>query len=338
MSRRTAAACSTARRDCGASTPATAVRRSSKRSAPSRRARLPPARSRWGTRRRSSAPRASSTIAPPGFDHVFFTNSGSESVDTALKIAIAYHRAQGQRIEDAPHRPRARLSRRQLRRHLGRRHRRQPQAVRRAGAAASITCATRTTSHATLSAAASRSTAPNSPTIWSGSWRCTTPRPSPRSSSSRWPARPACWCRRRAICSGSRRSATKHDILLIFDEVITASAASARRSRPTISASMPDLITIAKGITNGAVPMGAVFVQSKDARGVHDRPRGGDRVLPRLHVLGAPAGVRGVHRDARHAAGGGAADACGGARALLATKPCIRSKGCRTSSTSATSD
>src|SRR5215813_2803247 len=34
-------------------------------------------------------------IAPPGFDHVFFTNSGSESVETALKIALAYHRAKG---------------------------------------------------------------------------------------------------------------------------------------------------------------------------------------------------------------------------------------------------
>src|SRR5215469_3594389 len=31
-------------------------------------------------------------IAPAGLDHVFSTNSGSESVDTALKIALAYHR------------------------------------------------------------------------------------------------------------------------------------------------------------------------------------------------------------------------------------------------------
>jgi beta-alanine--pyruvate transaminase len=34
-------------------------------------------------------------IAPTGLDRIFFTNSGSESVDTALKIAIAYHRARG---------------------------------------------------------------------------------------------------------------------------------------------------------------------------------------------------------------------------------------------------
>ncbi|MEJ2816068.1 aspartate aminotransferase family protein [Caulobacter sp. CCG-8] len=34
-------------------------------------------------------------ITPPGLDRIFFTGSGSESVDTALKIALAYHRARG---------------------------------------------------------------------------------------------------------------------------------------------------------------------------------------------------------------------------------------------------
>jgi len=34
-------------------------------------------------------------IAPDNMAHVFYTNSGSEAVDTALKIALAYHRARG---------------------------------------------------------------------------------------------------------------------------------------------------------------------------------------------------------------------------------------------------
>ncbi|MDP1069078.1 aminotransferase class III-fold pyridoxal phosphate-dependent enzyme, partial [Klebsiella pneumoniae] len=34
--------------------------------------------------------------APAGLNRVFFTNSGSESVETALKMAIAYHRVRGE--------------------------------------------------------------------------------------------------------------------------------------------------------------------------------------------------------------------------------------------------
>jgi len=38
-------------------------------------------------------------LTPKGLDHVFFCNSGSEAVDTAMKIALAYHlaRKEGQR-------------------------------------------------------------------------------------------------------------------------------------------------------------------------------------------------------------------------------------------------
>ncbi len=70
-----------------------------------------------------------SAIAPGGpdakLDRVFFTNSGSESVDTALKIAIAYQRAIGGGTRTMVG-PRKGLSRRWFRRHFRRRPRQQP--------------------------------------------------------------------------------------------------------------------------------------------------------------------------------------------------------------------
>src|SRR5690606_39442856 len=43
--------------------------------------------------------RAASSVAalmPAGMDRIFFTNSGSDSVDTALKFALVYHRGRGE--------------------------------------------------------------------------------------------------------------------------------------------------------------------------------------------------------------------------------------------------
>ncbi|MCB8876294.1 aspartate aminotransferase family protein [Acidisoma silvae] len=56
-----------------------------------------------------------------------------------------------------------------------------------------------------------------------------------------------------------RAIATKHGILLIFDEVITGFGRLGTPFATDFFGVVPDLITTAKGITNGSLPMGAVF-------------------------------------------------------------------------------
>jgi beta-alanine--pyruvate transaminase len=60
--------------------------------------------------------------------------------------------------------------------------------------------------------------------------------------------------------------ARKHGILLIFDEVITGFGRLGTPFAVDYFGVVPDLVTAAKGLTNGAIPMGAVFV----SRTVHD--------------------------------------------------------------------
>ena len=57
-----------------------------------------------------------------------------------------------------------------------------------------------------------------------------------------------------------RELCTKHGILLIFDEVITGFGRAGARSGAEAFGVTPDIITMAKAITNGAQPMGAVAV------------------------------------------------------------------------------
>jgi len=63
-----------------------------------------------------------------------------------------------------------------------------------------------------------------------------------------------------------REICTRHGILLIFDEVITGFGRLGAPFATDFFGVVPDLVTTAKGITNGTVPMGAVFAR----RAVHD--------------------------------------------------------------------
>ncbi|MEI8635153.1 aminotransferase class III-fold pyridoxal phosphate-dependent enzyme [Vibrio sp. PP-XX7] len=58
--------------------------------------------------------------------------------------------------------------------------------------------------------------------------------------------------RLKAICN-------QHDILLIFDEVITGFGRAGRYFAAQAFDTTPDMICVAKQITNGAVPLGAVL-------------------------------------------------------------------------------
>ena len=63
-----------------------------------------------------------------------------------------------------------------------------------------------------------------------------------------------------------REICTKHGILLIFDEVITAFGRLGSSFAAEHFGVMPDIITCAKGLTNGVIPMGAVLVREE----IHD--------------------------------------------------------------------
>ena len=58
-----------------------------------------------------------------------------------------------------------------------------------------------------------------------------------------------------------RELCTKHDILLIFDEVVTAFGRMGKATGSEFFGVTPDIISCAKGITNATIPMGATIVQ-----------------------------------------------------------------------------
>ena len=205
-------------------------------------------------------------LAPGDLDHVFYANSGSEAVDTALKIALAYHRARGEgqrtvligrergyhgagfggmAVGGIPANRKAFGNMLGRVDHLGHTHYPQENAFSRGQPAWGAHLADELENRIVALHDASNIAAVIVEPM-AGSTGVLIP--------------PKGYLERlRSICD-------RHGILLIFDEVITGFG----RLGPCFAADafnvVPDMITIAKGLTNGTVPMGAVIV----GRGIYD--------------------------------------------------------------------
>jgi beta-alanine--pyruvate transaminase len=202
-------------------------------------------------------------MAPEGLDHVFFVNSGSEAADTALKIARAYFQKIGQG-------GRYRLIGRERGYHgttiagisvggIG--NNRKPYGPLLPGTDDHLPlpyeAKTMRFTRGEPQAGAKYANALEQLIALHGAETIAAVIVEPFAGSAGVFASPKDYLKRlRTICD-------KHGILLIFDEVITGfgrlgSAFAAERYGVT-----PDIINFAKGVTNGAVPMGGSIVSAK---------------------------------------------------------------------------
>jgi beta-alanine--pyruvate transaminase len=204
-------------------------------------------------------------LTPPGLNKVFYTNSGSESVETALKMAIAYHRVRGEG-------QRTRLIGRERGYH----------GVNFGGISVGGMAANRKMfgsmltgvdhirhTHDLARNAFSRGQPEYGAELADDLERLVALHDAstiaavivePVAGSTGVLLPPKGYLQRlREICD-------KHGILLIFDEVITGFGRVGAPFAATHFGVTPDLMTVAKGLTNGAVPMGAVFAKQH----IHD--------------------------------------------------------------------
>ena len=218
-------------------------------------------------------------LAPADLDHVFFCNSGSEAVDTALKIALAYHNVRGNGS-------RVRLIGRERGYH----------GVGFGGIAVGGIVANRKQFGALMAGVDHLSTTYNREkhafTVGEPEWGAHLADELDRlvalhdastiaaviveplaASTGVLPAPKGYLERLRAICD-------KHGILLIFDEVITGFGRMGYAFAAERYGVVPDMITFAKGITSGAVPMGGVLVR----KGLYDAfMKGPEHVIELFH-------------------------------------------------------
>ena len=204
-------------------------------------------------------------LAPDGMTKLFFTNSGSESVETALKMALAYHRVRGEG-------QRTRLIGRERGYH----------GVNFGGISVGGMVANRKMFGSLLAGVDhirhTHDLERNAFTVGQPEHGaeladdlerlCALHDPStiaavivePIAGSAGVFLPPKGYLQRlRAICD-------KHGILLIFDEVITGFGRTGKPFAAQTFGVTPDLMTVAKGLTNGCVPMGGVFAK----QAIHD--------------------------------------------------------------------
>ena len=204
-------------------------------------------------------------ILPPEFGQVFYTNSGSEAVDSALKIALAYHRMRGEG-------QRTRLIGRERGYH----------GVGFGGISVGGIAGNRKHFGSMLAGVDhlphTHDLAHNAFTRGQPTWGAHLADELERIVALHDPSTIAAVIVEPVAGSTGvlippvgylqklREITSKHGILLIFDEVITGFG---RLGSPFASQHfgvVPDLVTVAKGITSGTVPMGAVFAR----RGIYE--------------------------------------------------------------------
>jgi beta-alanine--pyruvate transaminase len=205
-------------------------------------------------------------IMPEGMDRIFFTNSGSESVDTALKMALAYHRARGEGQRTrligrergyhgvgfggisvggiSPNRKAFSGALLPAVDHLPHTHNLEKNAFSQGQPAWGAHLADELEKLITLHDASTIAAVIVEP--MAGSTGVLIP--------------PVGYLER------LREITAKHGILLIFDEVITGFGRLGKATAAEVFGITPDLLTLAKGLSNAAVPAGAVAVK----REIHD--------------------------------------------------------------------
>jgi beta-alanine--pyruvate transaminase len=199
-------------------------------------------------------------VLPKGMTKVFFTNSGSESVDTALKLALGYHRMRGEG-------QRVRLIGREKGYH----------GVNFGGTAVGGIVGNRKIFGALVTGVDhmrhTHDPQKNSFSRGQPKHGAELAEDLERMAQLHDPSTIAAVIVEPVSCSAGvfvppqgylqklREICDKHGILLIFDEVITGWGRLGKAFATDYFGVMPDLITTAKGITNGTVPMGAVLMK-----------------------------------------------------------------------------